>query len=86
MNEVEFLQWVKGSAFNIAMFIFVAGLLLRLFEILSLGYKHNFAVAKGNPMKGGLRELWRRSIPAARERDPPRNSQPAIRGSARGTN
>jgi nitrate reductase gamma subunit len=64
MNEVDFLLWVKGPAFTVAVVIFVAGLVLRLFEILSLGRKHNFAVAKGDPMKGGLREMWRRSIPA----------------------
>jgi len=60
MNEVDFLLWVKGSAFNIALFIFVAGLVLRLFEILSLGRKVNYAVPKGDPMQGGLREIFRR--------------------------
>lgn len=64
MNEVDFLLWVKGPAFTAAVVIFIAGLALRLFEILSLGRKHNFAVAKGDPMKGGLREMWRRSLPA----------------------
>ncbi|WML89931.1 hypothetical protein [Thiothrix lacustris] len=64
MNEVDFLLWVKGPAFTVAVVIFVAGLVLRLFEILSLGRKHNFAVSKGDPMQGGLREMWRRSIPA----------------------
>lgn len=63
MNEVDFLLWVKGPAFTFALVIFVAGLVLRLFEILSLGRKHNFAVPKGDPMKGGLREMWRRSFP-----------------------
>ncbi len=63
MNEVDFLQWVKGPAFSIAMFVFVAGLVLRLFEILSLGRKVNYAVPKGDPMQGGLREIFRRSVP-----------------------
>jgi len=63
MNEVEFLQWVRGPAFSIALFIFVAGLVLRLFEILSLGRKVNYAVPKGDPMQGGLREIFRRSVP-----------------------
>ncbi len=60
MNEVDFLLWVKGPAFSIALFIFVAGLVLRLFEILSLGRKVNYAVPKGDPMQGGLREIFRR--------------------------
>lgn len=64
MNTVDFLLWVKGPAFTFAAVVFIIGLVLRLFEILSLGYKHNFAVAKGSPLKGGLREIWRRSIPA----------------------
>lgn len=63
MNSVEFLQWVKGPLFNLALFIFIAGLVLRLFEILSLGRKVNYAVPKGSPMQGGLREIWRRSLP-----------------------
>lgn len=64
MSEVDFLLWVKGPAFTFAVVVFIAGVVLRLFEIFSLGRKHNFAVAKGDPMKGGLREMWRRSIPA----------------------
>lgn len=62
MNEVDFLLWVKGTAFSVALFIFVAGLVLRLFEILSLGRKVNYAVPKGDPMQGGLREIFRRSL------------------------
>jgi nitrate reductase gamma subunit len=63
MNEVDFLLWVKGPGFTIATVIFVLGLVLRLFEIISLGRKPNFALPKGEPMQGGLREIWRRSIP-----------------------
>ncbi|MEB4591600.1 hypothetical protein VSS37_11465 [Candidatus Thiothrix sp. Deng01] len=63
MNEVDFLLWVKGPAFTFAAVVFIAGVALRLFEILSLGRKQNFAVPKGNPMQGGLREIWRRSLP-----------------------
>lgn len=60
MSEVDFLQWVKGPVFSIAMFIFVAGMVLRLFEILSLGRKVDYAVPRGDPMRGGLREILRR--------------------------
>ncbi len=63
MNEVDFLLWVKGPAFTCALVVFVAGMALRLVEILSLGRKANLAVAKGSPLQGGLREIWRRSVP-----------------------
>lgn len=63
MNAVDFLLWVKGPAFTVAVVIFVVGMLLRFFEILSLGKKVNYAVPKGDPVQGGLRELWRRSVP-----------------------
>lgn len=63
MNAVNFLLWVKGSAFNIAVFICVAGIVLRLFEILSLGKKINYAVPKSDPLHAGWREMWRRSVP-----------------------
>lgn len=60
MSAVEFLQWVKGPAFTVASVIFVAGMVLRFFEILSLGRKKNLAVPKGNPVLGGWREIFRR--------------------------
>ncbi|MBJ6611170.1 MAG: hypothetical protein JG718_12480 [Candidatus Thiothrix moscowensis] len=60
MNAVDFLLLVKGPLFTIATIVFVLGLVLRLFEILSLGRKPNFAVPKGDPMQSGWREIFRR--------------------------
>ncbi|MDD5391555.1 MAG: hypothetical protein PHE17_00915 [Thiothrix sp.] len=60
MNDVDFLLWVKGPAFSAAMVIFIAGMVLRFFEILSLGKKVNYAVPKSDPVQGGLREILRR--------------------------
>ena len=38
MNDwMDFLLWVRGPAFDIALVVFVVGILLRLFEILLLG-------------------------------------------------
>lgn len=60
MSEVDFLLWVKGPAFTFAVVIFVAGVVLRLFEILALGRAPNYAEARGSGVKGGFREIWKR--------------------------
>ena len=39
----DFLMWVRGPGFNIALVIMVGGILLRLIEILVLGRKTDFA-------------------------------------------
>jgi len=63
MTDVEFLLWVRGPAFNAALFIMLAGMLVRIMEILLLGRKPNLAAARGSAAAGGLHTLWRRSIP-----------------------
>lgn len=63
MNEVEFLSWVRGPAFQIASVIFVAGIIIKLGEILVLGRKANLAEAKGSEMLSGLRTIVTRSFP-----------------------
>ena len=45
MSEIEFLSWVRGPGFQIAVIIFVAGVIIRLGEILLLGRKTNLAEA-----------------------------------------
>jgi len=62
MSEIEFLQWVRGPAFQIAVIIFTAGVIIRFAEILLLGRKPNLAEAKGSEMRGGLRTIVTRSI------------------------
>lgn len=64
MSEVDFLLWVKGPAFTVAVVIFVAGMVLRIVEILSLGRAPERAAKRGSGVQGGLREMWRRSVPA----------------------
>ena len=39
MSEIEFLSWVRGTGFQIAVIIFIAGVIIRLGEILLLGRK-----------------------------------------------
>jgi len=63
MSEIEFLNWVRGPGFQIAIIIFVAGVIIRFAEILLLGRKPNLAEAKGSEMSAGLRTIVTRSFP-----------------------
>ncbi|MEN8173226.1 MAG: hypothetical protein ABFS03_10150 [Chloroflexota bacterium] len=63
MSEIEFLNLVRGPGFQIATIIFVAGVIIRIAEILLLGRKTNLAEAKGSEMGGGLYTIVSRSIP-----------------------
>jgi len=63
MSEIEFLNWVRGPGFQIAIIIFIAGVIIRLGEILLLGRKENLAEAKGSEMGSGLRTIVTRSVP-----------------------
>lgn len=63
MSEIEFLEWVRGPGFQIAVAIFVAGVIIRIAEILMLGRKKNLAEAKGSEMSSGLRTIVTRTVP-----------------------
>lgn len=63
MTEIEFLAWVRGPGFQIAIMIFVFGIIIRFFEILMLGRKANLAEAKGSEMSGGLNTIVNRFVP-----------------------
>jgi nitrate reductase gamma subunit len=63
MNEIELLAWVRGPAFQVASIIFVAGVIIRIIEILMLGRKTSLAEAKGSAMLGGFRTIVTRSFP-----------------------
>jgi nitrate reductase gamma subunit len=65
MSEIEFLSWVRGPGFQIATVILVAGVVIRILEILLLGRKANLAEAKGSEMASGLRTMVTRSFPDA---------------------
>jgi len=65
MTEIEFLSWVRGPGFQIATIIFVAGVIIRIAEILLLGRAANLAEPKGSEMGGGFRTIFTRSIPDA---------------------
>ena len=63
MNANDLLMWARGPGFDIAIFVFVAGMLLRLIEVLSLGRKPDLAAGRGSAVKGGLWTLWSRNFP-----------------------
>lgn len=65
MSEIEFLNWVRGPGFQIAIVIMIAGVIIRILEILLLGRKANLAEAKGSEMSSGLRTIVTRSVPDA---------------------
>jgi len=62
MSEAEFLQWVRGPAFEVASAVFVLGVLVRLLEIVVLGRKPDLAEARGSAVIGGLRTILTRSV------------------------
>lgn len=65
MNNQYFdlLMWARGPAFDLALFVFVAGVLIRVVEILILGRKKDFSKAKGNPVAQGIRTIFTRTVP-----------------------
>lgn len=64
MSSGEFLLWVRGPAFEIALVIFFAGIIWRLLEVLLLGRKPDYTEARPdmNPVAGGLRTAFMRSF------------------------
>lgn len=61
MNYVDFLLWVRGPGFQIALAIFIFGITLRLFEIFLMGSSPNYSEPRGSAMQGGLRTIITRS-------------------------
>jgi len=63
MSEIALLEWTRGPGFQIAVIIFIAGVIIRFAEILLLGRKPDLAQARGSEMRGGLRTIISRSFP-----------------------
>lgn len=66
MNSAEFLLWVRGPGLNIAVTIFLIGMLIRLVEIFMLGRKQNLAEVRANGAAAGLRTIATRFLPQDR--------------------
>jgi len=60
---MDFLLWVRGPGFEIAIAIFAFGVVLRLMEILLLGRRPDYSAPRASGMEGGWRALWSRSLP-----------------------
>jgi len=63
MDANELLSWARGPGFDIALTIFVAGMLLRLLEILALGKKPDLSPPRGSGPKGGAATIMTRMLP-----------------------
>lgn len=67
MDSMELLLWARGPALTWAAVIFLFGMVLRLFEILSLGRKPDIAPARENSPGSGWRTIVSRTLPEAGE-------------------
>ena len=63
MDANELLAWARGPGFDIALIIFVAGMLLRLLEVLALGKKPDLSPPRGSGPKGGVETVLTRMLP-----------------------
>lgn len=63
MNELQFLTWVRGTGLDIAVAIFLLGVIWRLVEIYSLGRKKDLAAPRHTPGASGWHTIVRRSVP-----------------------
>lgn len=64
MNELQLLTWVRGPGLDLAVGIFLLGVLWRLFEIYSLGRQKDLSPPRHAPGASGLHTVFRRSLPA----------------------
>jgi len=63
MDQLQFLTWVRGTGLNIALTVFVLGVLWRLIEIYGLGRKKDLSAPSHAPGASGWATIVRRSVP-----------------------
>jgi nitrate reductase gamma subunit len=63
MSDMDLLLWVRGPGLQIALTIFIAGMLLKLFEIFSLGRKQDLSVPRPGNTAAGWKTILSRSLP-----------------------
>jgi len=63
MSEMDLLLWARGPGFQWALGIFLFGMILRAFELFSLGRKRDLSVARTVSPGSGWRTLITRSLP-----------------------
>lgn len=64
-TSVEFLAWVRGPAFDVALVIFILGVMVRVFEVLMLGRKQDFSEPRGDTLVPGMKTVLTRTLPEA---------------------
>lgn len=62
MNELQLLTWVRGPGLQIAVAIFLLGVVWRLFEIYTLGRSKDLSMPRHAPGASGLHTVFRRSL------------------------
>ncbi len=63
MDHLAFLTWVRGTGLDIALSLFVFGVLWRLIEIYGLGVKKDLSEPRAGEAASGWHTIWRRSFP-----------------------
>ncbi|MBZ0104113.1 MAG: hypothetical protein K8H84_00635 [Sulfuricella denitrificans] len=63
MNDMALLLWARGPGLQIALVVFIAGMLLKLFEIFSLGRKKDLSTPRPGKAWSGLKTIFSRSLP-----------------------
>ena len=62
MSEVELLNWVRGDGLNLAVGVFLLGVIWRLIEIYTLGRKADLSAPRQAAGASGLHTVLRRSL------------------------
>lgn len=63
MSSLDFLLWVRGPGFELAVVVFLLGVVFRIMQILMMGRAENLAVPKGDERRSGMRTILTRSWP-----------------------
>lgn len=63
MDALQFLTWVRGTGLNLAIAVFVLGVVWRLIEIYSLGRKKDLSAPRHVAGASGMATVFRRSVP-----------------------
>lgn len=63
MDQLQFLTWVRGTGLNLALAIFILGVVWRLIEIYSLGRKKDLSAPRHVAGASGWATIARRSVP-----------------------
>ena len=62
MTETEFLNWVRGSGMQLALAVFIIGMVYRVLENYLIGRKQSLAEPRDSEWSHGFGTMWRRSL------------------------